>query len=207
MDALEKGNGMDGSTEIETTAPESKRARVRRLLIEPLTSQGMRFKHGTAVEVQRKRLDRMADDLGYMHDDALVVLRRCLLRNGEGVKKCFWPERVSYLGYAHAFQPRSIDDEPAMLAWFASVAGREAQAVPGLAVAQYEFWCKYWHPPFAEKHKRAVMGKVAENAQRLAYCEARDAEGSLRDPDHIAWLKAYREKAAKVAGWIKGASA
>jgi hypothetical protein len=199
----EKVDGVDVAADVS----ESKRARVRRLLIEPLTDQGMRFERGVTVEVQRKRLDRMADDLAYMCDDALIVLRRCLQRNGEGTRKCFWPARVSYLGFAHAFEYRSIEDDPAMLGWFASAAGSAAQQVAGRAVAEFEFWCAHWRPPYSDKDQRAVAAKASENVSRLAYCEPREDEGSLRDPDHIAWLKAYRIKAAKISGWITGGAA
>lgn len=197
---------MDGQ-EIETkgtqdAGAESKRARVRRILIAPLQDQGMRFKKGTVEAVKRKRLDRMADDLGYMSDDALIVLRRCLLRNGEGAQKCFWPDRVSYLGYAHAFQYRCIDDDPAMLGWFASAAGGKAASVPGRAVAEYQFWCKHWHPPFDVRHKAAVERRAAQNLERLAYCTGREVEGRLSDPDDVAWLKNYRAMSVKVEGWI-----
>lgn len=199
---------MDGQEQITTDVAESKRARVRRMLIEPLQEQGMRFERTVPAETQRKRLDRMADDLAYMCDDALVVLRRCLLRNGEGTAKCFWPKRVSYLGFAHGFESRSIEDDPAMLGWFASAAGKAAQGVPGRLVAEFEFWCENWRPPVSDKEWRAVAAKATKNLNRLAYCEPREAEGILRDPDDIAWLKEYRTKAEKVARWIgKGAAA
>ena len=79
----------------ETTKAETNRDRVRRLLIEPLTRDGMRFPREVSDEVQRKRLDQMADDLGHMSDANLVRLRLCLRSKGGGSAKCFWPGRVT----------------------------------------------------------------------------------------------------------------
>ena len=59
----------------EQTTTETNRDRVRRLFINPMIELGFRFPHRTPEDIVRKRLDRMADDLGYLTDENLRRVR------------------------------------------------------------------------------------------------------------------------------------
>lgn len=186
------------------TATETKRDRVRRLLIDPLARDGMRFKAQVSPEDQRKRLDRMADDLTYMSDANLSRLRITLSTKGDGAKGDFWPRRVTVLKFANMAQHRPIEDIPGFRSWFASAAGVEAARVPGLLQAQYLFWCREFHPPVADVHARAVTMKAKELAEREGYLNRRLAEGACLSPQDAEWLRRYTAKGEMLRGWIAG---
>lgn len=187
----------------DATAPaETKRDRVRRLFIDPLQADGLRFKHGTPPEDQRRKLDQMADDLSYLSDDKLRVLRVCMRSKGEGAKGVFWPSRVSILKFAEAAQPRPLVELPGFHSWFASAAGHAAAAVPGRLLAEYQFWTKHKHPPFDDQHKRLVTTRAREIAERFVLLAEREGRGALSDPADIAWLSNARHREAMLRDLI-----
>lgn len=194
-------------TDLEPKA-ETGRDRVRRLFIDPLTSDGMRFKHGTPPDAQRKRLDQMADDLGYLSDAGLAVMRGAVQVKGEGAAKCFWPSRVLILQLAQAFQPRPMAQMPGLRSWFCSAAGPAAAAVPGRLIAEYQFWQRKLHPPFradtseGAQHRRMIATDAARIAERQGRLTEREARGALSDPADIAWLDGVRRTEAMIKGWM-----
>lgn len=192
---------MSGAQALQDAA-ETARDRVRRLFIAPLAEDGMRFRSGTPEDVQRKRLDRMADDLAYMSDDALRLLKICMRTKGEGSNGVFWPTRVSILKFANAAQPRPIEDIPGFRSWFASAAGAEAAAVPGRLVAEYAFFCRHLHPPYDDAHKAAVASQAAQLSERAMRLEERAGRGVALSPDDSSWLSRYRARDAMMRRWI-----
>jgi len=192
----------DGQGDVQIG--ESKRDRVRRLLIAPLQADGFRFRKNVAVEKVQGKLDQLADDLGYLSDAALADLRVSLRTKGAGADKCFWPERVTVLALAQARQPRPLEELPGILSWFASAAGREALLVDRL-VAEYQFWTRSTRPPLNDGEWRGVEAKAAEMRSRLDLLEDRERRGVLRDEADGRWLDGYRKRRAYVAGLVQGA--
>lgn len=182
---------------------ETNRDRIRRLFIDPLKADGMRFAHGTPEPDQRRKLDQMADDLGYMTDEKLMALRACMRSKGEGSKGVFWPSRVSINRFAEAAQPRPLIEMPGLLSWFVSAAGQEAKRVPGRLVAEFQFFTKHKHPPFNDQYKRLVAGRARDLAHRFERLVEREARGALSDEGDRHWLARYRETEAMVLGWIE----
>ncbi|MDF3413271.1 hypothetical protein HKX54_02290 [Sulfitobacter sp. M57] len=187
---------------VDQVQPETKRDRVRRLFIAPLAAEGMRFERGTSEEVQVKRLNQMADDLTHLSDVELGRLRLCMRSKGDGTKKTFWPGRVSILGFAESVHPRPIADLPRLKDWFISAAGREAALVEGRLVAEFEFWTRHKHPPYAETHKRLVASRASEIGPKAARLVERRGRGALSDPGDIHWLARFEETEAMLRGWL-----
>lgn len=191
--------------QAQTTAvipQEANRARVRRLFIEPLVRDGMRFKHGTSHEDQRRRLDQMADDLGYLSDDSLAVLAACMVSKGEGANRVFWPSRVSILSFAEAREPRPLEDVPGLRSWFISAAGRTAAGIPGRLIAEFSFWKRHKRPPLGDREWEAVNRNAADFARRVELIQDRMARGVRVDEVDARWLARYEQTEAMLRGWL-----
>lgn len=203
---------MDQTTTIdsaqESTVPqETNRARVRRLFIDPLVKDGMRFRHHTSDEEQRRKLDQMADDLGYLADESLRVLAACMRTKGEGTNKVFWPTRISLLGFADARERMPLQDVPGLRSWFVSAAGHEAAAVPGRLIAEYVFWKDHKRPPLSDREWAGINARAADYARRIELAEDRLARGVPVNREDRNWLGRYRETEAMLRGWLAGEEA
>jgi hypothetical protein len=185
----------DGVTE------ESKRGRVRRLLIDPLESDGFRFSKRVDAKAGRAALDRIADDLAYMTDAGLTGLRVSLRTKGEGAQRCFWPAVATILGFAEAFEKRPLSELPALLRWFASVAGEGAQMGDRL-VAEYWFWVQNKRPPVNDRDRKVVLDKADKLRRRVELARDRARRNALNDPDEVLFLRRYDERLAYVEGLV-----
>lgn len=183
------------SDDPDVRVDESKRARVRRLLIDPLTDLGFRFKRGTPEDKASAFMSRIADDLSYMSDDALVALAVSLRTKGEGSAKCFWPAAVTILGLAEMFERRPLVELPALLRWFKSTAGQAAHTGDRL-VAEYWFWTKNKRPPVRDADKRLVSSKAEVLARRLELALDRKRRGVCLDLSEQGFLDNYLARKA-----------
>lgn len=185
-------------TDATTTETESKRARVRRLLIEPLTEGGMRAPKGTPPEKAAAYLDRLCDELAYLSDDGLGAVRRWAEANGEGSARCFWPGFVRFAQVAQAFQPRPVEELPEVASWFASRAGVEALAEPGRLVAELRFIEAKRRPPVIDHERARVRQVAAELAAEVARArELRDC-GRMFDDAMLARFEADEARARAI---------
>ncbi|MBT9386969.1 hypothetical protein KM176_24225 [Pseudooceanicola sp. CBS1P-1] len=182
---------MDGQTQ-----PETKRDRVRRLLLAPLAEMGFRFPKGTAPEEGQKRLDRIADELGYLDEANLVRLRESLRDKGEGSARRFWPAHATFVAYAQLAQPRPLHELPGIASWFASVAGQEALAA-GRLVAEYRFWLRHHRPPMNDVERRRLAEQSRDAADRLARLRDKQGRGWRLDAADLAWLDAHQRDDAR----------
>jgi hypothetical protein len=180
---------------------ETKRDRVRRLLIDPLRADGFRFARGVTSEDAKTRLDRLADDLAYLKDDGLDALRVSLRTKGEGAARCFWPAPATVLGLAESFQRRPLDELPALLRWFASAAGGAAVLGDRL-VAEYWFWTMHKRPPVKPTDKKVVADKAEEWRRRVELAKDRIARGHTMPDDEAQWLQWYQGKVTYVEGLV-----
>ena len=189
-------------SETTETEPETKRGRVRRLLIAPLEERGMRFKHGTPVDRQKRFIAGLCDDLSYLSDNSLALLVAWAKVNGQGSAKCFWPERIAFLQLAHTYEPRALKDVRGVTSWFSGQAGREAAAVPGRLVAEYRFWRKWLKPPVFDKEKQFVAAKAKEWLQHAE--RAREFRSGGRSYDQ-EFLDAYEADEAAARALMRAA--
>ncbi|NVK57312.1 MAG: hypothetical protein HWE26_17045 [Alteromonadaceae bacterium] len=179
----------------EEQKTETKRDRVRRLLLTPLAEMGFRWKRGTTDEDGRKRLDRVADDLAYLTDQNLDRLFLALQDKGEGSARCFWPEHATFVAYAQLAQPRPLSEMPGIASWFGSEAGRRAEE-EGKLVAELRFWTVKRRPPMNDAERRRIAERAAEMRDRVArLCDKLDRGWSILPAD-AEWLAAYRRDEA-----------
>lgn len=175
---------------MDSDKRENNRARVRRLVIDPLIGLGFRFKRGVAEDMAARRLTQLSDDVGYLSDEGLTRLQASMRDKGEGSARCFWPERATFIAYAQMIEPRPIEDMPGMASWFASEAGARAQAEDRL-VAEYRFWRSKHRPPMNDMEWRRVTEKAKEWNDRATLMRDRQRRGiTLTDWDR-GWIGAY----------------
>lgn len=183
---------------------ETKRWRVRRLLIDPLIADGFRKRQATAEAQHHDFLDRVADGLSYMSDEGLRCLRQSLASKGEGSARAFWPCYATIIGWAEFLERRPLEELPELLRWFASRAGPEALAA-GHHVAEYEFWKKYKRPPAMPGEREKVVKAAAEwNARAERFREEIARLGHTRWPQDQQWLDWYESQGDYVRGLIEG---
>lgn len=186
----------------DTDQTESKRDRVRRLLLDPLADHGFHFKRGVTEDEAKAKLAQIADDLAYMSDDGLRAMFLSMRSKGGGSNRDFWPTRASFVGFAEAFEKSPLEEAPALLRWFASVEGPKAVQA-GTHVAQYLFWSKNKRPPASVHDWRLVRDhaeRMAERAMRVQDKLDRNVEPY---PDDANWHRRYLELDARVRGYVK----
>lgn len=196
---LRKGPSMGTTVTPETD--ETKRDRVRRLLIDPLTEAGFRFPKATGEDEAKRALTRLADGLAYLGDDALTVLKATLLTKGEGSARCFWPTYVTIVGLAEAYQPRPLEEVPELLRWFASAAGRDAMAA-GRLVAEFQFWEAKKRPPVTPRDRELVTVRAREHRERRELVLDRRRRDIPLRADEVAWIDWYERTFARVEALV-----
>jgi hypothetical protein len=192
--------------QAETTAPtpdgvqadsaqgESNRARVRRLLLDPL---GFRFPRGVDEAAQRRFLDTVADEAAHLTDADLSVVLGMLKTRGGGKDRNLWPDMATVRGFAHLVRPRPLTAEPALLRWFASVEGPRAIA-EGTLVETAEYFARHHAPPVTEGARARVRAQAEENARRLRIVAEKRAKGFPVADMEADWALDYRRR---LAGW------
>ena len=185
------------------TAPESKRDRVRRLLITPMQEAGFRFKQGTDPKKGQARLNQIIDDVAYMSDDGLAALCQSMMTKGDGSNRTFWPSHATFVGFAEAFEKRPLEELPKLIGWFASQAGRDALQANRL-VAEYLFWQKFKRPPFRPEDIRSVTARAKKLAHDRDVIRDRQNREVRIDDDELRFMRWYDKTLAHVTALVEG---
>lgn len=200
-------NGETSETTVDGQAqrarPETNRERVRRLLFGPL---GFRWPRAVDPGEGAARLDAIADDLAYMGDEALGVLARMLRVQGQGSARNFWPDRATFVGFAHVVQPLPLDSDPKLRSWFASVEGQR-MVVEGTLVETWVYFERTRVPPFSPQAREMVRRNAAEAARRLQIVAERQAQGLGVEPAELRWAEWYRDLRARLESLVAEARA
>lgn len=178
---------------------EANRDRVRRLLFGPL---GFRHPAKLTEADGRARLDQIADELGYMTDDALQVLARMLAVHGQGTARNWWPDRATFVGWAHVVQPRPLEEDPALLRWFASVEGQR-MVQDGTLVETWRYFQKNRVPPFTPEARRLVLDQAKEASRRVMLVRERQQYGHEVLPDNARFADLYEAETARLAALVQ----
>ncbi|MBR9764130.1 MAG: hypothetical protein GYB53_11550 [Rhodobacteraceae bacterium] len=191
-------------SEGQTT--ETKRDRVRRLLLTQLAENGFHFKRGSDAEAGRKMLDRLADDLGYLSDQQLATLYDCMRTKGEGAARNLWPAYATFVTYAQSLAGRPLSEMPRLAAWFGGKAGRDALEGNRL-VAEFRFWRKHHSPPVRDFQMRGVMSEAAAIQDRVMRIRDKQRREVPLDAAERHDLEAYERDEAEALSMVRGAAA
>ena len=190
---------MTADVAIETAQAETNRARVRRILFDPL---GFKFPKAVDPELGARKLDTLADQLGYLTDDSLGALREMLRHQGLGSAKCHWPERATVIALAELVQPRPIWDIPELRRWFASIEGPQA-ILRGELVETWQYFERRKRPPVDAGARAMVREAAAQAKRRLEIIAEREALDLSVRPDDLQWRDWYRDIEAKLSALVQ----
>jgi len=190
-DQAVKGAGTmaEDSAATQAAAQEGPRARVRRLLIEPLVEQGMSRKRSMSVAEHERCLDKLTDYLGYLSDANLAAIGDLVVRFAEGERKNIWPDVVTIRNWAWRLQdpPPRVSPYPASV--MRSAMGRRAFD-DGYAVELYRI-ARRLGPPPGKYVIAKLRDEARENRRRRDLIAERQARGAAA-PDDLAWLERYQ---------------
>lgn len=186
------GKAEEVQEESAGTAPESRRDKVRRVLFSPL---GFRRLATVTAEDHAAQLDSLADELGYMTEDKLDVLRQMLQSKGQGKDRNVWPDRATVRGFAELVQPRPLTELPGLVRWFRSVEGPRAIA-EGTLVETWAYFERHKAPPVSVGARARVIEEAQSNRRRLQVVDERIAAGMSVLPGEAEWADWYRKRRA-----------
>lgn len=180
----------DAVTEPKTA--ESRRDRVRRMLFTPM---GFRRPATVSAEAHAVQLDGLADELGYMSDERLDVLRQMLQSKGQGKDRNIWPDRATVRAFAELVQPRPLAELPGLVRWFRSVEGPRAIA-DGTVVATWDYFERHKAPPVQPGARAFVLAEAQATRRRLQVVDEKVAAGIVVEAQELAWADWYRKREA-----------
>ena len=180
------------------TVIETKRDRVRRMLLDPL---GFRSPKGVDQATERKFLDGLADELSYMADDRLHALMIMLRSKGEGKQRNQWPDFATFRCFAEMVQPRPLAELPSLIRWFRSVAGPKAIAA-GTLVETWQWFEERKAPPVTPQAISMVTAKAADNRRRVQVLEEKVNAGITVDPGEAAFVAWYRRQTETILEFV-----
>ena len=178
---------------------EANRDRVRRLLFVPL---GFRHPAKLTEADGRARLDQIADELGYMTDDALAALARMLRVHGQGSARNWWPDRATFVGFAHLVQPLPLEQDPKLLSWFASVEGQR-MVQDGTLVETYRYLQDRRVPPATPEARRLVATRAAEAQRAVKITREKQAAGYGVSPDDARMADLDEAETTRLAALVQ----
>ncbi|GGG59840.1 hypothetical protein GCM10011415_02260 [Salipiger pallidus] len=183
-------------TAEQTSTTETKRDRVRRLLIAPLTDWGFRKPGDVREERHKKFLTDLADGLAYLSDEQLVTLRNFLKYRGEGKDKRGWPRMATIVPLAEIVAPRSLEEIPVIASWFGSARGPKAYA-EGTLVAEFLYLEKFKRPPHKDGEWRMVRSKAQslDSDRRVRSDRERRGVASADDLQFLTWINDLEARA------------
>lgn len=167
---------------------ESGRARVRRLLIDPLIGAGLKRHPRMKDDAYKAMLDRLAGKLAYLGDEQLGGLVDLCVRMAQGKRCNVWPDEVSICKWAYRMQapPTNLSEYAPSL--MRSEMGRRARAL-GYHVELFWLACRIGPPPSKYELSR-LMAKAEANRRKMAQVTGQIERGAALDDDR-KWLDWY----------------
>lgn len=167
---------------------ETKRDRVRRLLIKPLLDAGMkkqtRMPAGDYLEFQV----RLADKLSYLPDIHLRGLVVQVMRMAKGPERNQWPDEVSITNWAHDLQVPPPRKHPFAISVLRSRAGKRARDLG--YHAELLIALRKSGPPFSKYDLRRMPEEARENREELDRV-ARLVQGGSAPIERRQWRDWY----------------
>ncbi len=172
-----------------TDQQETKRARVRRLLLTPLITSGLRKHPRMTAEDYQAMLTRLADKLGHMSERHLTALEPLIIRHTRGKDRNIWPDEVTIVSWAYQLSPPPARTSPYVNSLMQSEAGRTALSM-GYHVELFMMAKKLGPPPTRYNLARLAQ-EAQENRRELTRIEEQINCG-MASLERRQWLAWYR---------------
>lgn len=186
---------------------ETKRDRVRRVLISPLLRAGMRKQTRMSVEDYQAMLVRLADKLGFMSEENLRGLVPVLTRNAKGREHNQWPDEVAIVKWAYSVQvppPRECDYVVSVIRSHAGQLARERGYLPELLMEARKLG-----PPFSKVNidRLERLGRDSRR-ERDRLRRRLDIGETIRQErqDWLDWYDRHEREALSIMADVHGAS-
>lgn len=186
----------------ETGQDEVGRALVRRLLIDPLNSAGLKPEYRPAKrgkdklgkevpeQVHKAAMEMLLRDLDHMNAENLRTLCDSVLRQATlpGPAQGHWPAAVMIIAWGNGLQLRPFRLHRLVTSWLASVEGPIAEAA-GYDVQLLRFLRRHQRPP-TEFDLNECKAQAREDNRLMCLITDRIARGVVQDLDR-EWHAAY----------------
>ncbi|WP_147112135.1 hypothetical protein [Tateyamaria sp. syn59] len=183
--------GLDDQANDSAEKPEGKRARVRRLLLDPLAQDGFRKPAKISDDDFKKALGRLADALAYMSDQSLEVMYDMMRSKGQGKGRDVWPPRATFYAIAEMVEPCPLEKVPSLRGWFRSNAGPVAVETDTL-IEVLAYIQTHKKPPMSEGARRQIHHDARERRRFVEAARRHVAEGTATKDERakLSWLEA-----------------
>lgn len=187
---------------MEGQALKEGKARVKDLLTDHLTAQGMVRKRGVSVEDHAAFLASVEARLAYMKADKLSALAEICQRYAGGKTKDVWPSEQSIMGWAMRLQVPPASHSRLVRTYLQSGAGRAALA-SGYHAELMGHLKKFGAPP-NDYAIATIRRDASDNARRLRGIEKKLSSGAPMPLSEAQWMDGYNEARRIAADIIEG---
>lgn len=186
---------------------ETKRDRVRRLLINPLTATGMRKQSRMKEPEFAEMLIRLADKLSYLPDLTLEGLVAWCTKNARGKERNQWPDEVAIVSQAMSLQPPPARSCPYVVSVLRSKAGDRA-AEMGYLTELY-MAARNYGPPFSKLNLQRIAREAQANLAELEKVQSSVTRGvaTLERQQWLNWYLRHQSEALEIRSAKEGNAA
>lgn len=180
----------------EEEAFEAGRTVVRDLLVNRLTTAGLRPRKGVSPAAHAKTMDHLVTWLAYMAPDNVTTLAESILTHAAktGPDMGLWPSELLIRNWAEAMQPKPFRLHPIVASWLRSREGPTAQA--GGYLVELLRWLKRHKRPVGTYDMIAIKEAAADEQRRIAAIRDRIEADRAAAGDHealAAWQRDWAE--------------
>ncbi len=180
--------GKLGSAEKKVAAmkTETGKARVARILIDPLVQGGMGKSPSQNAEEFGEMLDRLSVKLAYLPEQRLKGLNEFCIRMARGKRHDIWPKEQHVLNWAYRIQPPPADWSEYVCSIMRSAMGRRALD-EGYHIELFET-ANRWGPPPTKYDIAKMKGQAEDNRSKRARV-TRENQRGVASKDDLQWLR------------------
>lgn len=182
---------------MESDALKAGKERVRKHLIEPLTTMGMRRASGHTVADHDAAMEGICARLAYMAERNLASLAEVVMAHGGGKARDRWPSGMWICDEARKIQEPPPSDSQLVTGCLGSRIGKQARA-EGWSVELYLWIKKFGRWPSGDFVFSSIKDDAEKNRRNRHRVEA-DMRGGVVSPTDARWLDWYRQVEARVS--------
>lgn len=177
---------------------ESGKAKVKRVLIEPLVKGGMRKSPKHKVEEHGAMLDRIAGKLSYLSEEQLGGLREFCIRAASGREHDIWPEEQHIVNWAYRQEAPPAERNEYVSSLMRSAMGQKA-FMGGYHVELFIAACR-WGPPPSKYEISKLRQRADDNRSKRERVQRAVSRGDVAEIDRqwLGWFEDQERRCLEV---------